>query len=96
MAKPTKINLNMNEDPVKEDTMQGELVQEEALAREVIIPQGVYQFAHGDKFHYIPARNNKSQAIQFIRGKYSTNDEQIARYVSVFDGVVCLSDNLED
>ena len=56
----------------------------------------IYQFAHADKYHYIPARSRQHKAIQFIRGKYGTNDPEEARYIMSFDGVVCLSDNLGD
>lgn len=56
----------------------------------------LYKFVHKNKYQYIPAPTYKDAGIQFRNGLFETSDKRIADYVSNFDGVICLSDNMEE
>lgn len=103
MAKKEKAKINFNEidENTENTTSNGDIKEgevKEEVKEAVAAPKEkyAYEFAHKNKYQYIPAPNNRYSAIQFEKGRFFTNDKFIADYLMRFDGVICLSDNMEE
>lgn len=49
-----------------------------------------YIFVHEDEYLYIPDINRRNMGHQFVKGKYETDNLEVAKYIYNFSGVICL------
>lgn len=95
MANPTKnMNRNLksnrgNNTPVEKPDVEERVDIVEEEMEEVKEP--TFQFIHANKSKYIPPKYINGKGIQFVGGKFNTDNVELARYISAFHGVICIA-----